>query len=135
MDFDAEAATRRYLAVRTARSNMKKDYENRDDILKGELERVETEMLGFLNATGQKTASTDSGTFYKQEDILPTGADWDAFYNWVGTHNAFDALERRIKKTFITEYMQRHDGELPPGVNVLREWVVRVRKGKGDSNE
>jgi hypothetical protein len=37
-------------------------------------------------------------------------------------------LEKRIKKTFVQEWMDAHEGTPPPGVNVYREFVVRVRR-------
>jgi hypothetical protein len=51
------------------------------------------------------------------------------FYGWIKDNDAFDALERRVKKTFVTEFMETHEGGLPPpGITVSREYVVRVRK-------
>ena len=43
-------------------------------------------------------------------------------------NDAFDALERRIKKTFVSEYMENNGGAIPPGVSVYRQYAVRVRR-------
>lgn len=125
---DVNRLTKAYIKLRDARSELKKDWEKEDAKFKEKLEKIEGALLKFLNETQQNSSKTDAGIVYRQEEITPTGADWDAFYGWVAKNNAFDALERRIKKTFIREYMDTHDGGIPPGVSVYREFVVRVRR-------
>ena len=125
---DMNRLTKAYVRIRDARSELKKEWETKDAEFKKKLERIEAEMLRFLNETDQNAAKTDSGTVYRQEEITPTGSDWEAFYSWVKEHDAFDALERRIKKTFIKEYMETNGGGIPPGVSVYREYVARVRR-------
>jgi len=125
---DVNRLTKAYIKLRDARSELKKDWEKEDAKFKEKLEKIEGALLQFLNETQQNSSKTDAGIVYRQEEITPTGADWDAFYGWVAKNNAFDALERRIKKTFIREYMDTHDGGIPPGVSVYREFVVRVRR-------
>lgn len=125
---DVNRLTKTYIKIRDARSQLRKDWMVEDTKLKEKLEKIESALLKFLNETQQNSSKTDSGIVYRQEEITPTGADWDAFYQWVAKNNAFDALERRIKKTFISEYMDAHEGGIPPGVSVYREYVVRVRR-------
>ena len=106
----------------------RKAYEAEEAKLKGDLEEITNFMLTCLNDGGMESVKTTEGTFFRKEKVIPQGADWDAFYKWVAKNDAFDALERRIKSTFITDYMKEHDGALPPGVNVFRQWTVGVRK-------
>lgn len=117
-----------YIRIRDARAEKKKAFELEDGQLKENLGKLESVLLAHLNATGSESIRTDEGTFYKQEEITPSGSDWDRIYTWVKENDAFDALERRIKKTFIKEYMDQHEGSLPPGVSVHREYVVRIRR-------
>jgi hypothetical protein len=128
MSVDANALTRTYVKIRDARAALKKTFDAEDQVLKAKLDRLEAEMLRVLNETNTESVATDSGTFYRQENMVPSGADWEAFYRWVSEHQAFDALEKRIKKTFVQDWMDGHDGTPPPGVNVYREFVVRVRR-------
>jgi adenosine deaminase len=120
--------TKAYVNLREARHKLKREFEEQDQKLKAKMERLEAEMLKFLQENNTDSVKTQSGTFYRQEEVTPTGSDWDAFYQWVAKNDAFDALERRIKKTFIKEYMEMHDGAIPPGVSVYREYVARVRR-------
>lgn len=128
MTINIDRLAKAFINLRDARAELKKKFTAEDEDLKAKQEIINSEMLRFLNETGQKSASTESGTVYKQEEITPTGSDWDAFYRWVVQHDAFEALEKRIKKGFIKEYMEAHEGGIPPGVSVYREYVVRVRR-------
>lgn len=125
---DLNRVTKAYLRLRDTRDELRRNYTEEDNELKEKMERLEAEMLSFLNETHQESARTLNGTVYKQEDIIPTGSDWDRFYQWVKENDAFDALERRIKKGFVAEHMREHEGAPPPGVSVLRKYVVRVRR-------
>lgn len=126
MDFARVVKT--YLKIREARTTLKREYEEKDNKLKEKLNQLEAVLLSHLNESKTESVRTEFGTFYRQEDITPTGSDWDAFYRWIAEHNAFDALERRIKKVFIKEYMDTNGGSIPPGVTIYREFVVRVRR-------
>jgi len=125
---DISTLSKAYVKIRDARGALKKQYEEEDIKLKAKLERLEAEMLRFLQENNTDSVKTVHGTFYRQEEITPTGADWDALYKWIAQNDAFDALERRIKKGFVKEYMETHEGGVPPGVSVYREYVVRVRR-------
>lgn len=128
MTLDLDKVTRDYLRLRDARDALRKDYIDKDNRLKEKMEQMEAKMLAFLNDSKTDSFKTHNGTVYKQLDITPTSSDWDALYHWIAKNDAFEALERRIKKAFVKEYMDSHDGTPPPGVSVLREYKVRVRR-------
>lgn len=126
---DTERLARAYVKIRDARKVLNREFEDKDNDLKDKLKLIEGQMLKFLQDSKMDSAKTKSGTFYKQEEITPTGADWDKIYDWIKKDDAFDALEKRLKKTFVKEYMEAHKGTPPPGVTVYREFVVRVKRG------
>lgn len=117
-----------YLNIRDRRAEIKRDYDAQDDNLKAAQRQLEGVLLKHLNDTGLDSARTPVGTFFRSESLKPSGSDWTAFYEWVRSNDAFEALEKRIKRDFIKEYMETHDGALPPGVSVHREYEVRVRR-------
>jgi hypothetical protein len=125
---DLTKVVKAHVAIRDARNAHRKDYEAKDAELKASQEKLEAVMLDHLNTHGMESVRTEHGTFYRQEDITPSASDWNALYDWIKEHDAWDALERRIKKTFIKEYSEAHDGGLPPGVSTYRQYVVRVRR-------
>ena len=125
---DLNAATRAYVNIRDARSALAQKFDAEDGSLKDKLKLLEAFMLKELQSTGANSVRTDEGTVIRQEEIMPSGSDWDAFYGWIKKNDAFDFLERRIKKTAVKDYMEAHPGKLPPGVSVNREFVIRVRR-------
>lgn len=124
---DLAQVTKAYVNIRNARGDLRRDYEAHDNELKAAQGKLEALMLKHLSEHSMESVRTEYGTFYRQEEIIPTCADWNAFYDWIAQNNAFDALERRVKKTFIKDFMEDQNG-LPPGISVLREYQVRVRK-------
>lgn len=127
-EFNMARHIRVFRKIRDARSELSKKFKEEDEVLKAQQEAVGNAILGFLNATGQKTAATSEGTAFWQTKIIPRADDWDKFYQWIAATNNFEALERRVKSTFIKEYMDTNGDELPPGITVLSEREIRVRE-------
>jgi hypothetical protein len=117
-----------YIKIREAKLERKHIWEAEEAKFDADLARIEGFMLAHLNTHGMESVRTDGGTFYKQESIKPNIVDDSAFFAWVKENDAFDAMERRVKVGFVKEFAETHEGGLPPGLNVSREWVVRVRR-------
>lgn len=128
MNMNMNKLVRAHIAIRDRRKELTDSFNMTDRELKQKQERLEAEMLRFMQESGTESIRTDSGTVYQQETVKPAASDWNAFYDWVKQNDAFDALERRIKATFVKEFMEENDGETPPGVSVHREYVARVRR-------
>ena len=132
-EFDADAMTEYYLRLRRMKAAMNKDNDTRIAPVSAEMARVEGVMLEFLDSHKMKSAPSAHGTIYKELDIKPRATDWTAFYNWIKEHDAFEFLHKRISAEAVSSYMELHkddDVSLPPGVDVMKEYVVRVRTGK-----
>lgn len=132
MTIDANRIVKTFVKIRDKRSELKRAWEEEDARLKAQQEKLEAVLLAHLNGNNQDSVRTEAGTFYRQLKTIPNATDWGAFYEWIKENDAFDALERRIKAKFITDYMEEHaddpDNNLPPGVSVFRKYDVRVRK-------
>lgn len=125
---DVNTLTEKYIAIREKRNELRRTYEEKDSAFKEKLEALEAQMLSFMHKNNMTSVKTEAGTFYRQENVIPSGSDWEALNRWVAENDAFDIYERRLKKTFVREYMDSHEGGLPPGVSVYREYVARVRR-------
>jgi len=117
-----------HVNIRDKRKQLADEFNAADKELRQKQDRLEAAMLRFMQANGTESVRTDAGTVYQQETIKPAASDWQAFYDWIREHDAFDALEKRVKAGFIKEYMDDNNGATPPGVNVHREYVARVRR-------
>jgi hypothetical protein len=125
---DLNKVVRTYIKMRDALTDKRRAFEEEERSLKGKMKVLENAMLAHLQTTKAESIRTDAGTVYMTEEVTPSGSDWDALYRWIAENNEFEALERRIKRTFVKEYMDAHGGDLPPGVSVHREFVARVRR-------
>lgn len=125
-----------YTAIRDARDIRRRAYEAEDLILEGDQQKLKVLMLSLLNATGANSIATDHGTVYRSQKIKPSAADWSTIYAWIAANpDRFEILEKRLKSTFVKDYMEENEGEIPPGVNVLREYEVSVRKPNTNSSK
>ncbi len=125
---DISKMTRVYIKIRDARAALKRQFEEEDGKLKAQLETLDSEFLRTLEANKVDSMKTEFGTVYRTEDIQPQAEDWQKLYDYIREHDTFEALEKRITKKFVKEFMDAHDGALPPGVRVYRKFAVNVRR-------
>jgi hypothetical protein len=118
-----------YNAIRDARTAKRHAWEKEDLLLEEDSNVLKRLMLDLLNRNGASSIKTDNGTAYRSLKTKPSVADWSAFYAWiVEDPERFEALEKRVKATFISQYMEENGDALPPGVNCHREYEVAVRR-------
>jgi len=129
MDYDQ--LVRAFINLRDAEAAVTREADAKKKALREQRDKIEAAMLGILNSGNGEGIRTAHGTFFRQEEIMPACRDWDAFYDWIAENDAFDALERRVKRGFIVDHMARTKGELPPGISVFRQFKVGVRKNSG----
>jgi hypothetical protein len=118
-----------YLTIRNERDKLKSNWEVKDGELEQEMKMLEQSMLTVCNDTNASSIRTESGTVIRSLKERFTTNDWDNFKKFVLDNEAIDLLERRIHQGNFKEFMAEHQGEgLPPGVNVMREFTIVVRK-------
>lgn len=116
-------------AIKDARTVKRHQWEAEDAALEADQQQLKVLMLELLNNIGGKSIATEHGTVYRSEKIKPSVADWTAVYAWImADPDRFEVLEKRVKSTFIKQFMDEHGGAIPPGVNVHREYEVSVRR-------
>ena len=128
---DIEKLTKAYIAIRDKRTEIKKAFDEEYNGLGEKLERLDAELLRFLQDNKSEAIKTTFGTVYRQEEVKPSCQSWQALDEWIEGNPDIapsDVLEKRLSKKFITEFMESNEGALPPGVSVYREFVARVRR-------
>lgn len=115
-------------AIRDARTAKRHAWEEEDAKLEADQHKLKVLLLDVLNQNGAKSIATAQGTIYRREVVKPSAADWGAIWDWMKKNDAPDLVERRLKVKFITDYQEENGGQLPPGINVHREYEVSVRR-------
>lgn len=129
MSVNTDELTEAYLAIRTERERILREYEAQDDELKKQLRVLEQELLAVCNSVNADSLKTKHGTIMRKLNERFFCSDYDSFKQFVMENDAVDLLERRIHQGNFRQYMAEHEGEgLPPGVNTIREYGVSVRK-------
>jgi hypothetical protein len=124
---DLERIVRAVIKIDDKRKADKAVWAKEDHRLEAQQDALEAVLLQALN-----TAKIDSmnvkglGYFYRKVDTKPQATDWPIFYAWIKENDAFEALNKRITKTFIETFMDEHGGSPPPGVAVQQEYKVHV---------
>lgn len=128
-DINAEEYVEAYLAIRNERDRIKQEYEAQDTVLKTDLSQLEAGLLTICNAVNANSINTQYGTVIRSLKERFICSDWDNFKQFILENEAVDCLERRIHQGNFSEFLkERQDEGLPPGVNVMREFTIVVRK-------
>lgn len=126
---DLNRVVQAYTAIKDARTARRHAWEKEDLALEEDQTKLRQVMLHILNNNGAQSIKTENGTAYRKLKLKPSVADWSAFYDWVmQDKDRFEAIEKRIKASFVGDFMEDNDGQLPPGVNAHREYEVAVRR-------
>jgi len=118
-----------FITLRNERDRMRNEWEAEDAKIKEELTTLEQALLAICNETNATSIKTDKGTVIRKLNERFFCSDWDNFRDYVLEHQALELLERRIHQGNFKEFIAEREAEgLPPGVNVMREYGVTVRK-------
>jgi hypothetical protein len=128
-NINVEELVEAYLAIRTERDRVLKEYESVDAELKKDMGELEAMMLGVCNEVNADSIKTAHGTVMRRLNERYICNDWDGFREFVLENQVVDLLEKRIHQGNFKQFFAEHEGEgLPPGVSVMREYGVSVRK-------
>lgn len=122
-----------YVAIRAERDKLKQEYEANDAVLKEQMAGIGSVLLSICNSINADSIKTAHGTVMRRLNERFTCGDWDNFYKYILDNGAVHLLERRIHQGNIKEYLSGNEGAvtadgLPPGISVMREYDVSVRK-------
>ena len=127
MSVNTEELVGAYLNIRNERDRVKREYEAQDAALKEDMAKVEAALLSVCNEINADSIKTSHGTVMRKLNERFYCSDWDNFYKFVLLNEAPQLLERRIHQGNFKEYLKGDEG-MPPGINVMREFGVTVRK-------
>jgi abortive infection bacteriophage resistance protein len=129
---NVEEVVEAYLNIRNARDSLLKQYEKEDTELKSDLSQLEAILLSACNEVNANSINTECGTVIRKLNERFFCNDWDGFKQFVKENDALDLFERRIHQGNFKQFMAGKEDGLPPGVNVMREFGISVRKPSKD---
>ena len=118
-----------YLTIRSAREKMKAEWEAQVRTLEAEMKVLELNFMVTCNESNAKSIRTNNGTVIRKLNERYTVADGESFRKFVLENEAVDLFEARIHQGNFKEFIKERQADgLPPGVNVMREFTIVVRK-------
>ena len=118
-----------YLTIRNERERMEAEWLVKDKELKAELDVLAQTFMITCNESNAKSIRTDYGTVMRKLNERYTVSDGTAFRKFVMDNEMPELLEARIAQANFKEFIaERKADGLPPGVNVMREFTIVVRK-------
>lgn len=129
MSLTVESIVSKYIALRDKRADMKKAYEAEDAKYKTAMDKCEAWLLLQANELGvDNFAVKGIGTAIKGRDMKVSCKDWPAFNAWVKAHDQLEMFEKRISRNVLKAYMEGTGGTVPPGLDVIYEQTITVRR-------
>ena len=129
-EISADKLAKIYLKMRDKRQEMARQFEEADNDLKEQMERIETKMLDLCKDLGADSIKTAHGTIIRSVKTRYWTADWESMHNFIKDHGAFDLLERRVHQTNMKQWLQENPDLLPMGLNSESRYSTTVRRSK-----
>jgi hypothetical protein len=120
-----------FIKMRNARTQLAKEFDDKDEVLKQNMKTIEIELLRRAQEQGTEGFKTKDGTTYISEEVHVSIADDNAFNEFLDSQeNPYIFFEHRPSLKIIKEYQRDNSGNIPPGIKMFRENRMRVRAGK-----
>jgi hypothetical protein len=117
-----------YLTLRNMKEELAKKHKEELAPFNEKLERLELHLRAHLQSQNLTSiAAKGVGTAYLETKTDAAVQDWDATLPWIRDTGNWEFLERRVAKSVVKDYVESH-GQVPPGISLTPEVVVRVRK-------
>jgi hypothetical protein len=94
--------------------------------LEEQREEIRLAIKDQMKALGLTSVKTSSGTVSLMKLTRYNTQDWDSFKAFVLEHQVVDLLEKRIAQTNMAQFLEENPGVLPPGLNSVTGFDIRV---------
>jgi hypothetical protein len=94
--------------------------------LEEQREEIRLAIKDQMKALGLTSVKTSSGTVSLMKSTRYNTQDWDSFKAFVLEHQVVDLLEKRIAQSNMAQFLEENPGVLPPGLNSVTGFDIRV---------
>lgn len=98
--------------------------------LEEQREEVRMAIKDQMKALGLTSVKTSFGTVSLTKTTRYNTQDWDSFKAFVLEHQVVDLLEKRIAQTNMAQFLEENPGVVPPGLNSVTGFDIRVTKAR-----
>jgi hypothetical protein len=98
--------------------------------LEEQREEIRMAIKDQMKALGLTSVKTSFGTVSLMKTTRYNTQDWDSFKAFVLEHQVVDLLEKRIAQTNMAQFLEENPGVVPPGLNSVTGFDIRVTKAR-----
>jgi len=98
--------------------------------LEEQREEIRLAIKDQMKALGLTSVHTSHGTVSLIKATRYNTQDWDSFKAFVLEHQVVDLLEKRIAQTNMAQFLEENPGVLPPGLNSVTGFDIRVTRAR-----
>jgi len=127
-DISVDRIVSAYIKMRDKRSEFLREYEEKDNAVKAQMEIVESKLLELFKTIGADSLKTQHGLVYRSVKTRYWTSDWQSMHKFIMEHNMPDLLERRVSQSAMKQLLEENPDLMPRGMNVDSKYTVTIRR-------
>jgi hypothetical protein len=125
---DMDRFVRVFVKIRDEKAHVAREAKEKEAVLTEELDKIRRALLDYCKENGVEKVGTASGTFFRSVKTRYSTGDWESMHKFILKHEIPDLLDKRINQGNMRQFLEENPEQLPPGLNVDREYAVTVRR-------
>lgn len=118
----------KYVALRDRKRELEAKHKEQLTPFNQIMAEIEAKLLDHMQSSGINSIATSAGTAYQSTTPRATIKDRTAFRQWVVETGSFDIVDWKASPTGVFNFIQDHEGMVPPGINASTYTAVRFRR-------
>lgn len=125
---DINAVVEHYIKLRDHKSMLDAEHKARVAEIDAQMTNAENFLLNHLNESGLDRVGVGAGTVFVQVKTMPSFEDKEATIAYIKQSGNVELLQSRLSSTAVKEFMDANNQQLPPGVKIMTERTVTIRR-------
>ena len=119
-----------YREIKAEIDTLTQEYDTKVELLKAQQDEIKFAIKDQMKALGVSSVKSPFGTVSMMTKTRYNTQDWDSFKAFVLEHQVVDLLEKRIAQSNMAQFLEENPGVLPPGLNSVTGFDIRVTKAR-----
>lgn len=130
---ETEKLIKAYIRLRDARSEIKREYEEKDAELLEKQDKIEAALLEHAKEHNLDSMKTKYGTASRRVTTRFWAPDWSSFGKFLAGlgEDGYNLVEPRIQQTNFKQFLAENPDVIPP-VNATSKHRITVRRAKSE---
>lgn len=117
-----------YRKIKAEIDTMTQEYDTKLEVLKAQQDEIKFAIKDQMKALGVTSVKSPFGTVSMMLKTRYNTQDWSSFKEFILEHSMVDLLEKRIAQTNMATFLAENPGVVPPGLNSVTEFEIRITK-------